>query len=150
MAEMRNTLLKSDPTDGSEEWMKLGHKPASQTARLYGVDLAIADDDLFSLSLGDDNSTSISVTSEVFIQRTSLDGDLRWIRQYELPGPNDWADEIIASQGGLVILARNRVAPSDLLLFKVDYNGDVLWAKQFDYALNDNAVSLGSIQSQLI
>lgn len=150
VAEMRNTLLKLNPTNGAPEWMKLGHKPASQTARLYGLDLAITDGDIFSIMVGDDNSTSISVTSEVFIQRTSLDGDLQWIKKYELPGLNDWADEMIASHGGLVILARNRVAPSDLLLFKIDYNGDVLWAKQFDYALNDNAVSLGSIQSQLI
>ncbi len=150
LAEMRNTLLRLNPTDGSVEWMKLGHKPASQTARLYGLDLAIADDDIFSIYVGDDNGTSINVTSKVFIQRTSLNGDLRWIKHYELPGANDWADEIIASEGGLVILARNRVAPSDFLLFKIDYQGEVLWAKQYDYSLNDNTVALGSIQSQLI
>lgn len=150
VAEMRNTLMRLDPTDGSVEWMKLGHKPASQTARLYGLDLAITDGDIFSIMVGDDNSTTISGTSEVFIQRTSLNGDLKWIKKYELPGTNDWADEIIASQGGLVVLARNRVAPSDLQLFKIDYNGDVLWARQYDYSHNDNAVSLGSIQSQLI
>jgi gliding motility-associated-like protein len=150
LAEMRNTLLRLDPADGSADWMKLGHKPASQTARLYGLDLVIADDDIFSIYVGDEDGTSINITSGVFIQRTSLNGDLQWIRQYELPGSNDWADEMISSQGGLIILARNRVAPSDLLLFKIDYNGDVLWAKQYDYSNNDNAVSLGSIQSQLI
>ena len=148
-AEMRNTLLRLDPANGSVGWMKLGHRDASQASRFYGVDVVVAQDELFSVYLGDDGGTSIDNT-QIYMQRTGLDGSLKWIKQYELPGINDWVDEIIDSDGGLVVLARNRIAPSDLFLFKTDYSGNVVWAKRYDYAYNDNAVSLGAIQSQLI
>jgi hypothetical protein len=130
--------------------MKLGHKPASQAMRVYGVDLVIAQNDIFSIYMGDETGTNLNTDTEVFVQRTGIDGSLIWLKHYQLPGNNNWVDEIIESQGGLVILARNRVSPSDLFLFKIDYDGNVQWAKQFDYAVNDNAAFLGSIQSQLI
>lgn len=147
--EMRTTLLKMNPDDGTPAWVKLGYKSASSPQRLYGLDLIIAHDEIYSIFLGDPSGSDID-HSKIYILKTDLDGNLNWIKQYELPGTNDWADEIIHSNGGLVILGRNRVEPSDLILFKIDYDGKVIWAKQYDYAYNDNAVALGSIQSQLI
>jgi outer membrane protein assembly factor BamB len=149
ISEMRNTLAKMNPTNGNIIWSKLGHLSASQTARLYGTDIIIARDTLYSIYLGDDNGNSVDNT-QVFVQKTTLDGKLIWIKQYEFPGPNDWVDEIVHSNNGLVILGRNRVSPSDIILFKIDYAGKVAWGKRYDFTNNDNSVFLSGIQSQLI
>jgi hypothetical protein len=35
-----------------------------------------------------------------------FDGQLKWIKEFDLPGNNDWVDELIESDNGLVIMAR--------------------------------------------
>lgn len=47
-------------------------------------------------------------------------------------------------------MARNRVSPSDLILFKVDVDGNVIWGRKFDYKTNDNSVTLGGVSSQMV
>src|SRR6188474_840280 len=47
-------------------------------------------------------------------------------------------------------MARNRIAPSDLILFKIDYDGKFIWAKQYDYSNNDNGIAISGSMSQLI
>ncbi|MEP6794621.1 MAG: hypothetical protein ABJB16_09870 [Saprospiraceae bacterium] len=148
-AQMRNTLLKINPANGIPEWVTLGHRPQSVSARLYGVDLVIDQGNIYSISLGDPNGTSIDFT-EIFVQKTDLNGDVTWLKKYDLPGANDWLDEIISSDGGFVILARNRISPSDIELFKINHAGDLLWAKKFDFSKNDNSILLGGITSQLV
>lgn len=147
--EMRNTLFEFNPSNGNVLWMKLGHKPANLAARLYGWDIVAADNDLFSIYSGDENSGSLSIT-KIYVQRTGFDGQLRWIKEFDLPGNNDWVDELIESDNGLVIMARNRIAPSDLILFKIDYEGRFIWAKQYDYSNNDNGIAISGSMSQLI
>ncbi|HZV45266.1 MAG TPA: gliding motility-associated C-terminal domain-containing protein [Saprospiraceae bacterium] len=147
--EMRNTLFEFDINNGNVIWMKLGHKPANVAARLYGWDIIAANNDLFSIYSGDENSGSLSNT-KIYVQRTGFNGQLKWIKEFDLPGNNDWVDELIESDNGLVIMARNRIAPSDLILFKVDYDGKFIWAKQFDYSNNDNGIAISGSMSQLI
>jgi len=147
--EMRNTIFEFDINNGNVLWMKLGHKPANVAARLYGWDIIAANNDLFSIYSGDENSGSLSNT-KVYVQRTGFDGQLKWIKEFDLPGNNDWVDELIESDNGLVLMARNRIAPSDLILFKIDYDGKFIWAKQFDYSNNDNGIAISGSMSQLI
>lgn len=149
VAEMRNTILKIDPTNGNVSWMKLGHKDANSTARLYGFDLVIYKDEIYSIYLGDPSGTSVDNTL-IYMQKTGLNGNLIWLKQFDLPITNDWLDEIIESNGDFVILARNRVSPSNMILIKTNTNGVILWSKEYDFTVNDNATPLGSIQSQLI
>lgn len=149
VAEMRNTLVSINPANGNIVWMKLGHRSGNVSARLYGFDLVVSNDQLYSLYSGDDNGESVDDT-KIFLQKTDLNGVLLWVKEYDFPGSNDWADEILASDGGLVILGRNRVSPSDMYLFKVDTDGNILWAYTYDFFANDNATPIGSVQSQLI
>jgi gliding motility-associated-like protein len=149
VAEMRNTLLKIDPDNGNVEWMKLGHKNGNETARLYGFDLVILQDEIYSIYLGDPSGTSVDNTL-IYLQKTSLNGEIVWLKEYDLPAANDWVDEIIESNGDLVILARNRISPSNMILFKTNTQGDILWSNEYDFSLNDNATPIGSVQSQLI
>lgn len=149
LSKMRNTLLKINPDDGSIDWITLGHRPQSATARLYTSDLVIDQEQIYSVITGDADGTSIDVT-EIFVQKTNLQGDVAWIKKYDLPGTNDWLDEIIYSDNGFIIMARNRSAPSDIELFKIDRSGNVLWAKKFDYTANDNSILLGAVMSQIV
>lgn len=147
--KMRTTLMKFDPADGTPVWTILGHRPISEDARLYGVDMVIDQEEIFSISVGDPSGTSIDFT-QLFVQKTSLDGEVAWVKQYNLPGTNDWADEIISSDNGIVILARNRVSPSDIILFKIDRDGNILWSRKFDFSVNDNSISIGYVFSQMM
>ncbi|MFZ1677245.1 MAG: hypothetical protein WBP41_21325 [Saprospiraceae bacterium] len=149
LAKMRNTLMKINPSDGLPVWVTLGHRPQSVTARLYSVDLVMDQGNIYSITLGDPDGTSIDFT-EIYVQKTDLNGNVSWLKKYDLPGVNDWLDEIISSDGGFVILARNRISPSDIELFKINHAGDLLWAKKFDFSKNDNSILLGGITSQLV
>jgi gliding motility-associated-like protein len=149
VAEMRNTLARINTTNGSIDWMKLGHRNASTSARLYGFDLVIVDDFIYSVYSGDDNGSSVDIT-KIYLQKVDLSGNLLWIKEYDFPGANDWGDEMVYSDGGLVILGRNRVSPSDMYMFKADTSGSIVWSYVFDFFANDNATPLGSVQSQLI
>ncbi len=149
VAEMRNTILKIDPNNGTIEWMRLGHRNGNEQARLYGFDLVIIDDEIYSVYLGDPAGTNLDATL-IYLQKTTLNGDLVWLKEFNLPGTNDWVDEIMESNGDLIILARNRVSPSNMILFKTDTDGTILWSNEYDFSINDNATPIGSIQSQLI
>jgi hypothetical protein len=93
----------------------------------------IQNDFIYNLTFGDPNSGSLNNTN-LYMQRTSLDGNISWVKQYQLPGPNDWGYEIIKSGNGIVILAAQRAAPYAYYLFKIDFNGNVLWAQEFPLA----------------
>jgi|GEM_PF-2129374 len=129
-SQMRNTLVKIDPVSGHHEWVKLGHVAGNATARLYGFDLVIKDNAIYSGYHGDPAGTSTSNT-KLYLQKTSLDGNLLWLKQYDLPGNVDFGFEIIASNNGLVVLAENRSTPRQLFMFKVNLTGDMEWAKTY-------------------
>jgi hypothetical protein len=147
-ANMRNTLIKLDPSDGSAQWIKLGHRPGNVTARLYGVDLAIDQDRIYSVSHGDPNGTDLG-NEELFIQKTTLTGQTEWVKRYQLPTPDDVSDELIATGDGFVVMGRSR-GPSDIFLFKIDHNGDVMWARTYDFSPNDNTYFGGGVSTQLV
>lgn len=147
-ANMRNTLIRLDPSDGTATWIKLGHRPGNVTARLYGVDLAIDQDRIYSVSHGDPNGTDLG-NEELFIQKTTLTGQTEWVKRYQLPTPDDVSDEIIATGDGFVVMGRSR-GPSDIFLFKINHDGDVLWAKTYDFSPNDNTYFGGGVSTQLV
>ncbi len=131
--DMRHTIAKLDAGNGNVIWAKMGHVPANLNARLYGIDLVIDQDEIYSLEVGDPTGTSTTVT-KLYIQKTDLDGSLIWLRQYDLPGQNDWGYEMIKSNNGFVILAIKQAVPRELVLFKIDPSGTVLWGKTYQFS----------------
>jgi gliding motility-associated-like protein len=148
VAGMRNTLLRIDPQTHAIEWVLLGHRPIQVSARLYTVDLIIHDNQIVSIVLGNETGTDINNTL-VFIQKHTLDGDLVWIKRYNLPVSNDWVEDIIEVDNGYIVMGRNRVGPSDIILFKTDYDGNVIWAKSYDFRFNDTTWPTAMVQSQI-
>lgn len=132
-SSFRQALIKIDPVDGSIVWSKVGHRPGNVSARLYGADLLIDQDIIYHCFFGDPGGTSTTNT-DLFVQKTNLDGNISWVKQYQLPGSNDWGYEIIKSGDGMVILAAQRALPYAYVLFKIDFDGNVLWAREFPLA----------------
>lgn len=148
--DMRHALTKFDLATGTPIWSRLSHVAPGKTARLYGSDLIIDDDAIISIFSGEENGAGLSNTS-MFVQKTSLDGNLLWLKKIDLPDwPAEFAEELVAVADGYVLLAHNRTAPSDLFLIKITKNGALVWARTFDYQANDNFSAVAGIQNQLL
>ncbi|MFZ1677246.1 MAG: gliding motility-associated C-terminal domain-containing protein [Saprospiraceae bacterium] len=149
-ADMRHTLAKHNANDGTQVWVKMGHVPGNLNARLYGTDLVIDQDEIYSAYQGDPTGTSLTNT-KIYLQKTDLNGSLLWLKQYELPGVNDEVYEIVKSGNGIVVLAAAKAAPAKIFLFKIDSGGNVLWARQFQFPPIITAIgNFGGKTSQLI
>ena len=148
-ADMRHTLIKLNGANGTQAWSKMGHRPGNVNARLYGEDLIIEQNEIYSIYNGDPNGVSTTVT-KLYVQKTDLDGNLLWLNQYELPANNDVGYEMIKSGNGIVILAGKKASPSEILMFKIDLAGAVLWAKSYQFSPLVNAANVDRGMSQLI
>lgn len=132
-AQMRHTLVKLNPTDGSQVWVKMGHIPSNLTARLYGANLLIDQNEIISTYVGDPSGTSTTNT-KLYIQRTTLDGSLVWLKQYELPGNNDFPYALVQSDGGYVILAGKGAPSGKLMMFKINPDGSLVWGRSYQFS----------------
>lgn len=131
VSQFRNAVLKLNAANGDPVWVKLGHKAENDAARLYGLGAVLDEDALVSIIWGDPDGTSVTNT-EIFVQRTDLNGNLLWINRYDIPGPNDIPRTIFKVDGGFVILA-NQLANNDMVMFKIDETGDLLWGKVYEF-----------------
>jgi hypothetical protein len=154
--KMRNTLIKFNPQTFEPEWTRLGHLPENVDARLYGFDLVIDNGFIYSGYYGDDDGQSITST-KLWLQKTSLDGELIWLKQYDTPGNRDLGYEIIKHDNGFVVLAVKNSAPGAFYLFKVDPEGNVAWANSYGFETGVNtfvelfgASQLISVGNQLV
>jgi gliding motility-associated-like protein len=113
--------------DGQEEWSNLYHVPLNASARLYGQDLDIDDNHLINLSAGDGNGTS-STNTTFFISKVDLEGELIWVKEYDIPSmDNEYAEELVVVNDGFIILGQNRSGNQQIFLTKTDKAGNVLW-----------------------
>ncbi|HZV71285.1 MAG TPA: gliding motility-associated C-terminal domain-containing protein [Saprospiraceae bacterium] len=149
LADMRHTIAKMDANNGTVAWAKMGHVPANLNARLYGIDVVIDQDQIYSFGVGDPVGSGTTNT-KLYIQKTDLNGSLIWLRQYDVPGPNEWAYEMIKSNNGFVLLGIKQAAPKDIFMFKIDIDGTVLWAKTYQFSPIVSSVALDRGVSQLI
>ncbi|HUR31061.1 MAG TPA: T9SS type A sorting domain-containing protein [Saprospiraceae bacterium] len=144
--DFRNTIVKLDPNNGSQIWVKMGHRGPNEVARLYGTDLVVDQNEIVSIYWGDPTGTSTTNT-KIYIQKTHTDGDLIWLKQYELPGQNDLTIDICKSGDGFTILS-NKGDSGEFILFKINTDGSVEWAKIFHYPLTNasNVADRGKAQ----
>lgn len=128
---MRNIVTKLDPVTFDIEWLIFGIEPPEKHARIYGYDMVLKSDFLYSTIVANRNGASINQL-EIFVQKTSItDGTPIWVRNYDIPGNADYASEIIIHNGRMFIMANQRVNPNSFFLFEIDENGNVVWAKEY-------------------
>ena len=124
----RNILLKFNVVDGTLAWSNGGHVSSEDHADFAGADIILLNNEIYSLYYGTLNGIDVS---KLYLRKTTPEGELIWLKQYEFPGAEDTGLEMIASENGIVILGAKRT-PGDVALFKIDTEGNVLWANQFD------------------
>ncbi len=134
--KVRMGLSKIDLATGIPVWSRLSHVDTSKTANLHGQDLLVHDDAVLALYSGTDTAGS-SFPSSFFLQKTSLDGDLLWVKRYSLPGSfGVEANQILETSDGYMLMARAYIDVSDwnILVVKTDFDGNILWARKVPIA----------------
>ena len=148
--DMRQALLKIDPNTGQPIWTRLGHVGPNEPARLYGRDLLVEQDAILSTFSGLANTASDFDGSEVYLQKTNLNGEILWLKKYELPEwSSEVAEELVSVSDGFVLFGRT-LDNDDKALFmlKTDKDGNLLWARKMQHALKNRAI--GTAQGQMI
>lgn len=129
-ANMRLSVSKFD-LNGNEQWSNLSFVPLNNTARLYGRDMIEDGGDLYSVGSGDDDGTSATQT-HVFLQKNTINGNIDWVRKYDVTQfSNEWSEEIVSTTDGFLLYGVERQSPGDLFLLKTDKDGNFLWAKSY-------------------
>ena len=121
---------------GVPQWTLLGSVPVNQKSDLYGQDLLIENNHIISISSGREQ-TSGNAPSRIFLQKTTLDGAMVWIKKYDITNfgfGSETACDVVSTPDGFVILG-NGGDKGDYIL-KTDKNGDVQWAQGLQSTLD--------------
>ncbi|MFN0214674.1 MAG: choice-of-anchor L domain-containing protein, partial [Saprospiraceae bacterium] len=147
---MRHALSSIDLATGNVIWSRLSHIDANENARLYGMDLLIEDNHIISVGFGSEVDDNLN-NSQLFLQKTSLNGNLIWVKRFDITEIGaEVVDELVSVPDGFILYARGSNAPSDLYLIKTDKNGVLQWSKKLDYGFNDYVATASTFQSQIL
>lgn len=147
--DMRNALSKFDAATGHLIWSRISHVDSSKSARLYGRDVLIDQDAIISTFSGNDNGESLDPTY-FFLQKTTLDGDIIWLKKFDLPAWNtEFAEEIVSVSDGYVLLGKTLLEDQGwLFMIKTDKEGNPLWANKIAHEYNNDLTAVA--QGQLL
>ncbi|MDO8969658.1 MAG: hypothetical protein Q7U74_03155, partial [Saprospiraceae bacterium] len=105
---------------------------------------------LISLGFGSEADLSL-LNSQIYLQKNDLDGNLVWVKRFNIPEAfSESMDEVISVPDGFILYGRDRNVPSDLFLIKTDKDGNLLWSKKVDYGFVDFVGDLPNYQSQIL
>jgi hypothetical protein len=142
-ADALGAVLYSININSSQlNWSKSYFQSSSSSAFPYtGLDLIVDGNQIISIYSGNDTS-AIDIPEFVFLQKTTLDGEIVWIRKFDLTDiRKERALELVRVNDGYVIFGRAEpfASPADTLwLLKTDIDGNLLWANKFDYSGQDH------------
>lgn len=127
---MRAFITKFGPT-GGHLWTKYFMFSVSQSARIYGCDIAYSDDSLMTCYTGDVNGASSNFS--VGLVRTDTSGNVAWTKDYKLQGyASATASTVLRMPYGFAItgyaVSGNH---RDLFVIGTGRAGQVLWAKTY-------------------
>lgn len=148
--DMRHALSRIELSSGNVEWSRLSHVAPGSPARLYGMDLLIEDNSIFSISFGSETDDNLN-NSQIFLHKNGLGGNLQWIKSINLPEAiSEVADELVSLPDGFLIFAHDLAGPGNLYLIKTDKNGALQWTRKVDLGFDDYVGNLSNIQSQIL
>lgn len=148
--DMRHALSRIDLATGNVDWVRLGHVAPGEPARLYGMDLLIEDNSIYSVGYGSEQDDNLS-NSLIFLYKHGLGGNLQWAKRFNIPEAlSIAADELISLPDGFLILAHDLVGPGNLYLIKTDKNGSLAWTRKVDLGFDDFLANLSNVQSQIL
>lgn len=146
---LTKSLSKFDANTGQVLWSRLIHPDTNKAVTLSGRDVLVDQDAIISTFSGNDNGETFD-PSFVFLQKTSTDGEILWVKKYDLAEWNtEFAEEIVSVSDGYVLLGRTLLEEDGwLFLLKTDKNGDPQWAYKFSHEYNNDLI--GTAQGQLL
>lgn len=148
--DMRHALSRIDLATGNVDWARLGHVAPGEPARLYGMDLLIEDNSIYSVGYGSEQDDNLS-NSLIFLYKHGLGGNLQWAKRFNFPEAlSIAADELISLPDGFLILAHDLVGPGNIYLIKTDKNGSLAWTRKVDLGFDDFLANLSNVQSQIL
>ncbi len=137
-AGMRGNITKHDIT-GAEIWTKLYITNPNTSARLYGRDLLIENNSIFSITFGDTNGTS-GADVTFHIKQTDLNGTIQWARTHDIANADTERNQQIESvpDGFLIAGFANTTSSGTIgFIYKTNKTGVVQWAKAYSSGSND-------------
>ncbi len=142
--QYRQAISKFD-LSGNEIWTKLSFiNLPFPSARLYGKDLIIENDSIYTAMWGNENGAG-GGSYNLFFTINDLNGDIHKVRKYEFPDfTNKFAKSIISVPDGFVILGSERNSPGRIFLLKINKQGGFLWAKSYTGGGNEFVTSRGA------
>ncbi len=134
--KMRYGMTKMD-MDGNEIWSRTYFVDPDETARLYNRDFIIENQSIFILGDGDENGSS-NTDINPFLVKTDLDGNLEWVRKYELFGIGEVnVVELVSTHDAFYFLGKNLDLFGQLFIMKTDKEGVTEWARSYSFTGND-------------
>jgi len=135
---IRNAICKIDVSTLEPIWSRIGPYPSNVSARLYGRDLIIDNENIITTYSGDATGPDL-FSSTIFLQKNDLAGNLLWAKQYDLPEwTGEFAEEVISLPDGYMLYGHDLLSDqSRLYLLKVDKQGNPLSAVKIDFDEND-------------
>lgn len=145
----RSSLTRLDPATGKVLWSVYSPADAGQIGQLFGRDLVLEPGYVVSTFSGNDTGKSLD-TTYVFLQKTSTDGAVVWVKRFDLKDwDSEYAEELVRVSDGYVLLGRSlKSNAGKLFLLKTDPDGNLQWARKYDSADNNDLV--GVAQGQLL
>ena len=137
-AKFRICLTKMDEA-GVVDFSKYYIKDLGSTGRFYTEDMLVDGENVVMVGCGDDGGTSIF--KNLFFLRTNLGGDIQDIYRYDITATAN--DGILCAikkyaDGYIMFGLLNNGVEADAFLMNVDLNGDIVWAKSYDYKKKSN------------
>ncbi|MFM6934585.1 MAG: T9SS type A sorting domain-containing protein [Flavobacteriales bacterium] len=89
---------------------------------------------------------------DAMLIKTDLNGNQEWMKTYPNPAWDRITDAVMTKDTGLVLVGYRQGmmgASSDILLLRIDKNGDTLWTKTFGTIGEDQATSITRFQDSL-
>lgn len=133
--------LNMDSTE--VDWTKYYLKNLTSSGRFYPKDI-IQDGDAFLIAgCGDDAGTNSF--KNLYLLKVDLDGNLIWTKKYDIAGTS--YDGIFSSicktdSGYAIAGSLYNAGYTDIFIFNVDINGNLLWAQSYPYRKRTNAYGL--------
>lgn len=127
---MRPFITKFDAA-GNELWSKYLMFHDSQSARVYGSDIAFTGDSLILCYYG--NLTGAAATYSAGLIRTDTLGNVAWTKDYKIQGYSSaMAFAVMQMPYGYALAGyANNGNDKDLFTIATDHTGEVLWARKF-------------------
>lgn len=139
-------------TSGVVEWSRSYIENTATTGRYYSEDILKNADTLIIVGAGDDAGTNS--IRYFWLVKTDLDGNAFLTNKYDITGTT--SDGLFSSikqhDNGYIVYGslHNGAKFSDIFLFNIDFNGNIVWAKSYPFSTRTPTTGLFNASSMTV